>query len=45
LKHRRPGDRANVEVDLIAKYVERFLGSSAGRGLTLERMTELGYDD
>ncbi len=44
-KHRRPGDRINVEVDLIAKYVERFLGSSSGRGLTLERLAELGYGD
>ncbi len=44
-KHRRPGDRINVEVDLIAKYVERFLGSSSGRGLTRERLTELGYGD
>jgi riboflavin synthase len=44
-KHRRPGDRINVEVDLIAKYVERFLSSSAGRGLTRERLAELGYGD
>lgn len=44
-KHRRPGDRINVEVDLIAKYVERFLGSSSGRGLTPERLAELGYGD
>lgn len=45
LKRRRPGDRVNVEVDLIAKYVERFLASSAGRGVTLERLAELGYGD
>lgn len=44
-KHRRPGDRINVEVDLIAKYVERFLSSSSGRGLTRERLAELGYGD
>jgi riboflavin synthase len=44
-KHRRPGDRINVEVDLIAKYVERFLSSNSGRGLTLERLAELGYGD
>ncbi len=44
-KHRRPGDRINVEVDLIAKYVERFLGLSSGRGLTRERLAELGYGD
>ncbi len=44
-KHRRPGDRINVEVDLIAKYGERFLSASAGRGRTLERLAELGYGD
>lgn len=26
LKSRRPGDRVNIEVDLIAKYVERLMG-------------------
>jgi riboflavin synthase len=45
LRDKRAGSRVNVEVDLIAKYVERFLGRSAGRGLTLERLVELGYGD
>ncbi|RMG66624.1 MAG: riboflavin synthase [Calditrichaeota bacterium] len=30
LKYRQPGDRVNVEVDLIAKYVERLLAAHAG---------------
>jgi len=42
LRYRRPGDRVNIEVDLIAKYVERFVGSSRG-GLSAERLAELGY--
>lgn len=45
LAGRRPGDRVNLEVDLIARYIERLLGSSrsaAGR-LTLERLREMGY--
>ncbi|NIT35245.1 MAG: riboflavin synthase [candidate division Zixibacteria bacterium] len=42
LKYRRPGDKVNVEVDLIAKYVERFVGGRRG-GLTRERLAELGY--
>jgi riboflavin synthase len=42
LRHRRSGDRVNIEVDLIAKYVERFVGSSRG-GLSAERLAELGY--
>ena len=29
LGHRRPGDRVNLEVDLVAKYVERLLESRA----------------
>lgn len=45
LKDKRAGNRVNVEVDLIAKYVERFLGRNPGRGLTLERLAELGYGE
>ncbi len=45
LKNKRPGSRVNVEVDLIAKYVERFMSRRAGPGLTLERLAELGYGD
>jgi len=43
LKHRRPGSRVNVEVDVIAKYVERL--AARGGGLTAERLAELGYGD
>lgn len=43
LKHRRPGSRVNVEVDVIAKYVERLVGRESG--LTGERLAELGYGD
>jgi riboflavin synthase len=42
LKYRRPGDKVNVEVDLMAKYVERFVSGGRG-GLTPERLAELGY--
>lgn len=38
---RRPGDRVNVEVDLLARYVERLL--SAGGELTLQRLEEYGF--
>ena len=34
LHQRRPGDRVNLEFDLIAKYVERMLGTSAGEPLS-----------
>ncbi len=49
LSHLRPGDAVNLEVDIIAKYVERILTiGGAGKGenassLTLEKLSELGY--
>ena len=49
LSHLRPNDPVNLEVDVIAKYVERLLGIAAsesnasGTGITLEKLTELGY--
>jgi len=42
----KQGDTVNLEVDLIAKYVERMLqphAQAARAGLTLERLQELGY--
>ena len=51
LSHLRPGDEVNLEADIIAKYVERILsvgksdeGSRPAAPLTLERLSELGYD-
>jgi riboflavin synthase len=44
LAERRVGDGVNLEVDIIARYVERLL--SAGRpaaGLTLQRLRQMGY--
>lgn len=44
LGERRPGDRVNLECDIVAKYVERLLGRIEVAGkLTLERMKEMGY--
>ncbi|MCE5310196.1 MAG: riboflavin synthase [Acidobacteriales bacterium] len=44
LKMRRPGDRVNIECDILAKYVERLLGDRAGStGLTEDKLRELGY--
>jgi riboflavin synthase len=43
LRYRRPGDAVNVEVDVIAKYVEKLVGRR--EGLTGERLAELGYGD
>src|SRR5829696_1735527 len=45
----RPGDPVNLEVDIIAKYVERILSHGGARAepataLTVERLAELGYE-
>jgi riboflavin synthase len=44
LKSFKPGDPMNLEVDMIAKYVERMLhGSSANSSITLERLVSQGF--
>ncbi|MGB9606260.1 MAG: riboflavin synthase, partial [Bryobacteraceae bacterium] len=42
---RRPGERLNLEADILAKYVERLLrrGGAPASGLTAEKLRELGY--
>lgn len=39
----RPGQGVNLEVDIIARYVERMLGDRAG-GLTLDTLRAHGYE-
>ncbi len=47
LKHREPGARVNLEVDVIGKYVERLLGPretpGKGGGLALETLAKHGF--
>jgi riboflavin synthase len=45
LAHRRVGDRVNLEVDVIARYLERLLadGPSPAGGLTFTRLRGMGY--
>jgi riboflavin synthase len=44
LKSLRPGDRVNLEVDVIAKYVEKMMrGESAGPGITVDRLVRQGF--
>lgn len=38
----RVGDRVNVEIDILAKYVERLLGGYR-EGLTVERLVRAGF--
>lgn len=43
LHTRRPGDRVNLECDILAKYVEKLLRRGETSALTAERLRELGY--
>lgn len=38
-----PGDPMNVEVDVVAKYVEKMLGQTAPSAVTLERLVREGF--
>jgi riboflavin synthase len=42
LKWRNPGDRVNIETDIIGKYVEKFL-STEREGLTLDTLVKSGF--
>jgi riboflavin synthase len=44
LKSLRPGDPVNLEVDLVAKYVEKMLrGEDAAPALTVEHLMAQGF--
>jgi riboflavin synthase len=44
LKSLRPGDPVNLEVDMVAKYVEKMIkGGSANSALTVERLVGEGF--
>jgi riboflavin synthase len=48
LLDKRPGESVNVEVDILAKYVERFVGRASGApdeegSLTMEFLAEHGF--
>lgn len=43
LPRKKPGDRVNLEVDILAKYVERLLASQPVRGTSREFLVEHGY--
>jgi riboflavin synthase len=42
LAHRRPGDMVNIEVDILAKYLERVI-ETRGHGVTLELLEKYGF--
>jgi len=44
LKSLQPGDPVNLEVDMIAKYVEKMMkGESENSSITLDRLVRQGF--
>ncbi len=43
LQYRRVGDKVNLEVDMLARYVERMLGKEQSTGMTREFLSEHGF--
>lgn len=39
----RPGDRVNLETDILAKYVEKLLARGEGAPLSVEKLREQGF--
>jgi riboflavin synthase len=42
LAEKRPGDKVNIETDIIGKYIEKFLAARSS-GVTLEKLREEGF--
>lgn len=42
-RHRRPGDAVNIEVDLVARYIERLVGGQGGGGISAEFLQRHGF--
>lgn len=43
LSRKRPGDQVNIEVDVIAKYVERLLGAAPDSDSTMDLLRRSGF--
>jgi riboflavin synthase len=40
---RKAGDAVNLEVDVVARYVERLLGAGGGKGIDEDFLREHGF--
>ena len=40
---RKPGDRVNLEADLLGKYVKHFVSGSSGKGIDEQFLAEHGF--
>jgi riboflavin synthase len=38
-----PGSRVNLEVDIVARYIERLLGEGQSGGLSMDKLREAGF--
>jgi len=45
LKNKKSGDKVNIEVDMIAKYIEKLLGNINHSELTEEKLKKWGYGE
>jgi riboflavin synthase len=43
LSERKPGDRVNLEADLLGKYVQHFVSGHAGKGINEQFLLEHGF--
>jgi riboflavin synthase len=43
LTSKRPGERVNLEVDILAKYVERLLGQAPVAGVDMDLLRRAGF--
>lgn len=43
LARKRPGDQVNIEIDVIAKYVERLLRATSGSDSTMDLLRRSGF--
>jgi riboflavin synthase len=43
LSERRPGDRVNLEADLLGKYVKHFVSGGSGKGIDEEFLAQHGF--
>jgi len=43
LPDKQPGNRVNLETDILGKYVEKFLNTKENQGVTMERLIKEGF--
>ena len=44
IQRKKPGDRVNIEVDVVARYLERLLAKKNVGALNFDKLKRMGYD-